>query len=177
MGTHRELSKRSLRAKKRPVRAKNGQLERKKGQFERKNGQVERKSAFKVPSGLPKNFKSARTRQLRASKSVMRAAKGRRSPKPPKPFSVISRWIRFLVRNKVETFLLAFMILKNLEQICKACSSQTFSLSLHCEATYKFCLAFILVLVSIFSSFNLHNLFLQLSSFCVPFSFYYSSNL
>ena len=93
MGTHRELSKRSLRAKKRPVRAKNGQLERKKGQFERKNGQVERKSAFEVPSGLPKNFKSARTRQLRASKSVMRAAKGRRSPKPPKPFSVISRWM------------------------------------------------------------------------------------
>ena len=74
MGTHRELSKRSLRAKKRPVRAKNGQLERKKGQFERKNGQVERKSAFEVPSGLPKNFKSARRRQLRASKSVMRAA-------------------------------------------------------------------------------------------------------
>ena len=93
MGTHRELSKRSLRAKKRPVRAKNGQLERKKGQFERKNGQVERKSAFEVPSGLPKNFKSARRRQLRASKSVMRAAKGRRSPKPPKPSSVISRWI------------------------------------------------------------------------------------
>ena len=75
MGTHRELSKRSLRAKKRPVRAKNGQLERKKGQFERKNGQVERKSAFEVPSGLPKNFKSVRRRQLRASKSVMRAAK------------------------------------------------------------------------------------------------------
>ena len=96
VGAHRELSKRSLRAKKRPVRAKNGQLERKKGQFERKNGQVERKSAFEVPSGLPKNFKSARTRQLRASKSVMRAAKGRRSPKPPKPFSVISRWICFV---------------------------------------------------------------------------------
>ena len=96
MGTHRELSKRSLRAKKRPVRAKNGQLERKKSQFERKNGQVERKSAFEVPSGLPKNFKSARTRQLRASKSVMRAAKGRRSPKPPRPSSVISRWIHSL---------------------------------------------------------------------------------
>ena len=80
VGTHRELSKRSLRAKKRPVRAKNGQLERKKGQFERKNGQVERKSAFEVPSGLPKNFKSARTRQLRASKSVMRAAKTRAPP-------------------------------------------------------------------------------------------------
>ena len=77
MGTHRELSKRSLRAKKRPVRAKNGQLERKKGQFERKNGQVERKSAFEVPSGLPKYFKSERRRQLRASKSVMRAAKTR----------------------------------------------------------------------------------------------------
>ena len=96
VGTHRELSKRSLRAKKRPVRAKNGQLERKKGQFERKNGQVERKSAFEVPSGLPKKFKSARTRQLRASKSVMRAAKGRRSPKPPRPLSVISRWISAL---------------------------------------------------------------------------------
>ena len=101
MGTHRELSKRSLRAKKRPVRAKNGQLERKKGQFERKNGQVERKSAFEVPSGLPKNFKSARTRQLRASKSVMRAAKGRRSPKPPKPFSVISRWIGNIILRLV----------------------------------------------------------------------------
>ena len=99
MGTHRELSKRSLRAKKRPVRAKNGQLERKKGQSERKNGQVERKSAFEVPSGLPKNFKSARTRQLRASKSVMRAAKGRRSPKPPRPFSVISRWILKFGKN------------------------------------------------------------------------------
>ena len=93
MGTHRELSKRSLRAKKRPVRAKNGQLERKKGQFERKNGQVERKSAFEVPSGLPKNFKAARTRQLRASKSVMRAAKTRRPPSPPNDSSVISRWI------------------------------------------------------------------------------------
>ena len=107
VGTHRELSKRSLRAKKRPVRAKNGQLEhkkgqleRKKGQFERKNGQVERKSAFEVPlgpregpSGLPKNFKSTRTRQFRASKSVMRAAKTRAPPpKPPSEFSVISRW-------------------------------------------------------------------------------------
>ena len=98
VGTHRELSKRSLRVKKRPVRAKNGQIERKKGQFERKNDQVERKGAFEVPlgpregpSGLPKNFKSARRRQLRASKSVMRAAKGRRSPRRS---SVISRWIR-----------------------------------------------------------------------------------
>ena len=83
MGTHRELSKRSLRAKKRPVRAKNGQLERKKCQFERKTGQVERKSAFEVPSGLPKNLKSARRRQLRASKSVMRAAKTRAPPEAP----------------------------------------------------------------------------------------------
>ena len=43
----------------------------------------ERKSALEAPLGPPKNFKSARTRALRASKSVCEAAKARAKPEAP----------------------------------------------------------------------------------------------
>ena len=55
----------------------------------------ERQSAREVPSGPPKNLWSARTKQLRASKSAPQAAKARRSPSPASAFSVISRWMYF----------------------------------------------------------------------------------
>ena len=61
--------------------------------FERKNGQVDRKSALEVPSGPPKNFQSARTKALRASKSACERPRRARNPKAPGRFSVISRWI------------------------------------------------------------------------------------
>ena len=61
--------------------------------FERKNGQLARKYTLEVPSGPPKNFKSARTRALRASKSACERPRRARNPKPPKHFAVISRWI------------------------------------------------------------------------------------
>ena len=67
--------------------------------FERKNGQLARKYTLEVPSGPPKNFKSARTRALRASKSACERPRRARSPKPPRPSSVISKWIFALVPN------------------------------------------------------------------------------
>ena len=61
--------------------------------FERKNGQLARKYTLEVPSGPPKNFKSARTRALRASKSACERPKRGRNPKHARRFSVIWRWI------------------------------------------------------------------------------------
>ena len=55
--------------------------------------QFERKSALEAPPRPPKNFKSARTRALRASKSVCERPRRARSPKPPRRSSVISRWM------------------------------------------------------------------------------------
>ena len=80
------------------------------GLFERKFCQLEEQSTLKAPLGPPKNFKSARTSALRASKSVCERPRRARPPNAPRRFSVFSRWISLIFFEQFETLSDAFKL-------------------------------------------------------------------